>query len=94
MLPAPTTIATSTPRAVTSRTWPAMRSTRSGSVPYSSVAHQRLAGELQQDALEARLGRGHYSVPPTSNRAKRAMRTFSPVFAATSVRSSSIVLPS
>ena len=57
------------------------------------VAHQRLARELQQDPLEAGLGPRLYS-PPTSKRAKRAIRTFSPVFAARSVLSSSIVLPS
>src|SRR5687768_10825515 len=36
MLPAPTTTATSTPLRETSRTWLAIASTRSGSVPYSS----------------------------------------------------------
>src|SRR6476646_5094648 len=35
MFPAPTTSAISTPRFATPCTWPAMRSTRSGSVPYS-----------------------------------------------------------
>jgi hypothetical protein len=56
------------------------------------VAHQRLPGELQQDPAELSRSQVAYSCP-TSKRAKRAIRTFSPVFAATSVRRSSIVLP-
>ena len=39
----------------TSRDLVGERVDRSGSMPYSAVAHQRLAGELQQDALERRL---------------------------------------
>ena len=63
MLPAPTTIATSTPRSRTAATWLAMRSTSAPSVPYSRLAHQGLAGELQQDAPESGLGRvGHVAV--------------------------------
>ena len=58
------------------------------------IAHQGLAGELQQDSVEREpRPRARYSCP-TSKRAKRAMRTFSPVLAATSARRSSIVLPS
>src|SRR5215217_9091901 len=37
MFPAPTTIATSTPRSWTCLIWPATAATRSGSVPYSSA---------------------------------------------------------
>ena len=36
MLPAPTTIATSTPRSRIAATWRAIRSTSAASVPYSS----------------------------------------------------------
>ena len=68
MLPAPTTIATSTPRSRIAATCLAIRSTSAGVGAVVQVAHQGLAGELQEDAAESRLGRvGHvgraYSSP-------------------------------
>ena len=59
--------------------------------------HQRLAGELQQDPPEAGSGERSPAMTlssPTRKYEKRAMRTFSPVFAASSWRSSSIVFES
>ena len=62
------------------------------------AAHQGLAGQLQQYAAECRFfrhgGDHRMRYSPTTNLAKRAIRTFSPVFDAISARSSSIVLPS
>ena len=55
MLPAPTTIAISTPRAWTATISSAMESTLAGSTPWSEVAHQGLARELQENAVEARV---------------------------------------
>ena len=60
------------------------------------LSHQRLAGELEEDPPESRLAwavAGHAS-SPTAKRAKRRTTTFSPVFAETSARRSSMVLPS
>src|SRR5437763_1174669 len=72
------------------------------------LPHERLAGELQQDAFEDRSHRrAAYPVNaparrgaplggywPTAKRAKRRITTFSPVFAASSSRSCWTVLPS
>ena len=97
MLPAPTTIAISTPRAADLVDLGGDRSTRSGSVPYSSEPI-RASPEIFS---RIRLKTGSAIRPSLSpllladpKRAKRAMRTFSPVFAAISARSCSIVLPS
>ena len=95
MFPAPTTIATSTPRSRTAATWVAMPVDLGGVGAVVEAAHQGLPGELQEDPREALLGRrviGHQFIrsrPGSSE--KRAMRMFSPVFAASSWRSSSIV---
>src|SRR4051812_462455 len=53
------------------------------------VAHERLAGQLEQDPPE--YGGGAVVHSPTANRAKRRMTTFSPVFADRSARICSIV---
>ena len=98
MLPAPTTSAISTPRSchLVHLARDALDALGIGAV--LEAAHQGLAGELQQYAAECGFfGHGANivcAIPPTTNLAKRAIRTFSPVFAASSARSSSIVLPS
>src|SRR5919199_4645455 len=56
------------------------------------VAHQRLAGQLEQDAPE--YGGRRVAHSPTANRTKRRMTTFSPVLADRSARIWSIVRPS
>ena len=82
MLPPPGTIASSrrrrrrrAPRAAI-----ATHALRVGAVV--EVAHQRLAGELQQDPLEDRRGPSRAAYSPTTKRAKRRITTFSPVVAA------------
>ena len=57
--------------------------------PVGEIAHQGLAGELEQDPLEG--GAGH---TPTWNFENRRITTFSPVWPESSARSCSIVLPS
>ena len=101
MLPAPTTTAISTPRSETSWTCVAIRSTRSGSVPYSSEPIRASPESFSRTRLKTGSAIGGNPTPgrrvyssPTAKRAKRAIRTFSPVFAASSARSCSIVLPS
>ncbi len=59
MLPPPMTIATSTPSARTSAISEAMRSSVDGVDAEAGVAHEGLAGELEQDALEAGCGLSH-----------------------------------
>src|ERR1044072_7203894 len=53
MLPAPTTIAISTPRARTAATWAATARTRSGSVPYSSSPMSASPDSLSRTRLNA-----------------------------------------
>src|SRR3954454_6569053 len=64
--------------------------------PELQVAHQGLAGQLDEDPLEGG-GCGVCSVgchAPTAKRAKRRITTFSPVVPESSARICSIVLPS
>ena len=95
MLPAPTTIATSTPRARTAATCSAIRSTSVGVGAVLEIPHQRLARELQQDALEAGLRRpsGLLLCRPRSRRSGRSGRSRRS-WRQISVRSSSIVFDS
>ena len=95
MLPAPTTIADSTPRSGTSADLRGDPLHRVGVGAVVEPAHQGLARQLQQDAVELGLSASARDRPyarqtPTRKWAKRATRTFSPVFAASSARSSSI----
>ena len=93
MLPAPTTSEISTPRPATAGDLARDALDALGVGAVLEPAHQRLTGKLQQQTAKRGLGRRHHS-SPTTKRAKRAIRTFSPVFDATSARSCSIVLPS
>src|SRR3954447_23573800 len=58
------------------------------------VAHQRLAGELDEDPPERGRSVAVLRHAPTAKRAKRRMTTFSPVVPDSSARICSIVLPS
>ena len=98
MLPAPTTIAISTPRSRdVARSARRPRASALGIGAVVEVAHQRLAGELQQDAVEGRARRychaGRATRRPRSARSagSRRSRRSSPT---SSARSCSIVLPS
>ena len=91
MLPAPSTIAISTPRSCTRLICSAIASTalRVGAVVEG--AHEGLARELDRTRWKAGVGQRH---APTAKRAKRRITTFSPVVPESSARSCSIVLPS
>ncbi len=103
MLPPPTTIAISTPRAWTAATPAAIASHALGIGAVLELAHQRLAGQLQQHAAvdggglprrscgsarRSRLSRRRRTARSGGSRCSRR------ILAETSARSSSIVLPS
>ena len=95
MLPPPTTIPTSTPRARTAATWPAISAQTCGSTPYG-FAQQRLAGQLQQDPAVAWSGAQHrlpgavvaHCSSPRAYLVNRRTWMFSPIVATASVTSS------
>ena len=94
MFPPPTTIACLGAELVDVAHGPRDRCDPARVLAVLALAHERLAGKLEQDAPEDGTALGGAHSAPTSNRANRLISMFSPIVPESSARSVSSVLPS